>query len=651
MSRVTSFAYDARGRVTSTTFPSTLSETYSYDDAGNLLTKTDRKSNTTTFSYDVLNRLTRKQYQDGSGVDYVYDNASRMTQVTDGGLTGTYQFGYDNMGRLKQTTTTYTALPSTSFVVKYGFDAASNRSSMTDPQNGVTNYNYDTLNRLTSLTNPQSQQFTFSYDALSRRTQLTRPNGVNTFYTWDSQSLLFRLLNTKGTTTLDDTTYEHDSVGNLAGKWDTGTPAVYFSHNYDSIYQLLEKQRVTESCPAPCPPPGIGTMVLEQYSYDRVGNRLSMPGIFGDQNYTYNNSNQLTLVSDPFEGDVTYTYDNNGNLITRSSPSTSFSWDFENRLTQVTSGTGTTQYKYDPFGRRIFKSASPGSRFIYDGANLLEQVNASTGAVIVRYTQGQGIDEPLAQLRGSVTTYYQADEIGSITSLTNGSGLVTDTYGYTSFGSADSTGTTVNEIRYTGREFDSETGLYYYRARYYDQSIGRFLSEDPLGFGGGTNFYSYVHNNPAVNRDPLGLLEFKYHGTYISHGWGILMNDHTLVSPDTTYSSCECTSNGDYKLTGTVVFAVEIQFGSESRRIHELEHFRIMKDYFARKKPYYDAKYDRKFETLDECMAASKHFTQGFMPASLMKDIRSDIRDINKLQERHDDWFQNAIEKLGRIVK
>jgi len=92
---------------------------------------------------------------------------SRLTQVQD--PTGTYGFTYDNMNRLTQTSTAYSFLPSRTFTVQYGYDAASNRASMTDPENGTTHYNYDTLNRLSSLNDFQSHNFTFSYDALSRR--------------------------------------------------------------------------------------------------------------------------------------------------------------------------------------------------------------------------------------------------------------------------------------------------------------------------------------------------------------------------------------------------------------------------------------------------------------------------------------------------
>jgi RHS repeat-associated protein len=107
--------------------------------------------------------------------------------------------------------------------------------------------------------------------------------------------------------------------------------------------------------------------------------------------------------------------------------------------------------------------------------------------------------------RGGVTTLYNADGLGSTTSLYDSSATQAGTYTFSSFGQTTSTGSLLNPFRYTGREWDNETGLYYYRARYYDTHTARFLSEDPIRFSGGIDFYGYVANNPLSFLDPLGL--------------------------------------------------------------------------------------------------------------------------------------------------
>ena len=179
---------------------------------------------------------------------------------------------------------------------------------------------------------------------------------------------------------------------------------------------------------------------------------------------------------------------------------------------KTAAGSGDT-FKYDPYGRRIYKSSLGGtSVFVYDGDNLIEEADSS-GAVVTRYAQTENIDEPLAMLRSGGTTYYNADGLGSITSLANSSGAAAETYTYDSFGKLTaSSGSLTNPFQYTGRELDSETGLYNYRARYYDASAGRFINEDPiLWFGNDVNFYRYAANRPSMYIDPFGRTVYLCH--------------------------------------------------------------------------------------------------------------------------------------------
>jgi RHS repeat-associated protein len=278
-----------------------------------------------------------------------------------------------------------------------------------------------------------------------------------------------------------------DNAGNRTAKTDQRT-AVATGYGYDNIYQLLSATQ--------------GATTTEGYAYDAVGNRTSSLGV---ASYTTNSSNEMTANSN-----ASFTYDNNGNTLTKvvGSNTTSFAWDFENRLSSVTlpgSG-GTVSFRYDPFGRRIYKSSSAGtSIYIYDNYNQIEETTGS-GAVVARYAQQSlNIDEPLATLRGGATSFYQADGLGSVTSLSNAAGALAQTYTFDSFGNQTaSSGSLTNSFRYTARELDTETGLYYYRARYYDSSTGRFLSEDPARYEF-TSFYSYVGNNSVLWTDPLGL--------------------------------------------------------------------------------------------------------------------------------------------------
>jgi RHS repeat-associated protein len=124
--------------------------------------------------------------------------------------------------------------------------------------------------------------------------------------------------------------------------------------------------------------------------------------------------------------------------------------------------------------------------------------------------------------------------LGSITSLTDSNGAAVNTYAYDAFGNQTaSTGSLANPFRYTGREFDSETGLYYHRARYYDPQARRFLSEDPIGLAGGINMYAYVRNNPTTSIDPTGTLNSRGHRTVFVDAF-----------PGLTTAEIECLMNG-----------------------------------------------------------------------------------------------------------
>jgi len=435
--------------------------------------------------------MTQKNYPNSTNVEYVYDLVGKLQQVTD--PTGTYGFAYDNMGRLVGTTTQYTFVTGT-YTNAYTYDADSNRVSMTDPQGGVTSYVYDTLNRLSTLTPPTaftSGSFGFTYDALSRRTQMTRPNGVTTNYTYNNLSQLLSVLHQVGTRTIDGATYTVDPAGNRTAKTDMYAN-VTSNYAYDPLYELTQVTQATNT--------------TESYSYDSVGNRLSSLGV---SPYSVNSSNELTSTPS-----ATYTYDNNGNTLTKvtSAGPTTYGWDYENRLTSLTlPGTGgTLAFKYDALGDRVQKVFTQGSsttttNYLYDGSNAVADVDQN-GNVLARFATTQNIDEPLAMLRGSATDYYESDLLGSITSVTATNGSIAQTYTFDSFGNTtNSSGSLTNFFRYTARDFDTETNLYYNRARYYDPGSGRFTSEDPLRSNGGANRYSYTRNSPIDLIDPAGL--------------------------------------------------------------------------------------------------------------------------------------------------
>jgi RHS repeat-associated protein len=167
--------------------------------------------------------------------------------------------------------------------------------------------------------------------------------------------------------------------------------------------------------------------------------------------------------------------------------------------------------------RYFSRGGKDNTKFTYDGQDVVQDNN---DGVITKYQNGLGIDNKLKQTTNGTSRYFLQDHLGSTTGLTNSSGSLVESASYDAFGNAS--GNLSTRYSYTGREYDSFTGLYYYRARFYDAKLGRFISEDPIGFKGkNVNLFGYVRNNPINKNDPLGLYENPYYGTCIAAFAGV----------------------------------------------------------------------------------------------------------------------------------
>jgi RHS repeat-associated protein len=184
----------------------------------------------------------------------------------------------------------------------------------------------------------------------------------------------------------------------------------------------------------------------------------------------------------------------------------SYTWDARNHLKQIDSGT-TASFIYDPFGRRTSKTiSSTQTGFLYDGANSVQELSGTT---VTANSLVGGVDEVFQRTDSAGARSFLTDALGSSLALTDSSGTFQTTYSFDAFGNTTASGSaSSNTFAYTGREADS-TGLYYYRARYCNPQLQRFISEDPLGFGANSvNFYEYAYDNPTNLIDPFGLQSF-----------------------------------------------------------------------------------------------------------------------------------------------
>jgi len=170
----------------------------------------------------------------------------------------------------------------------------------------------------------------------------------------------------------------------------------------------------------------------------------------------------------------------------------------------------TIVYTYDPAGRRIEKKVDGTTqvKYVYDGDHILAEYN-NAGTLLRKYVHGPCTDEPICMIEAcgtyAGTFYYHFDALGSVVGLTNSGGNMVELYEYSVYGQvAASDENHPNRFMFTGREFDKDTGLYYYRARYYNPEIGRFLQTDPIGYGDGMNMYRYCRNSPVISCDPSG---------------------------------------------------------------------------------------------------------------------------------------------------
>lgn len=492
----TVYSYDKVGRLETETDPMGKKIRYTYYDGGNRREKIDATNPTAekvliTYSYDTDNRLTRKRYADASEETYTYYPDGRLWSATNAAIG--YTFTYHVNGWLKSVTDTNGRTISYD---DYGPLGQKKQVTYfpTTPDQKQLFYGYDSANRLKTITGPAGT-FTYGYDPQGRRESLTYPNQIVASYGYDDLQRLTSLSHQSQSTAIAGYGYTHDQVGNRKTK--SGT--INETYDYDELYRLTQATTAK------------GT---ESYTYDPVGNRKTGPGP-KDTKYQYDAANRQT------SGKVlSYLYDNQGNQTSRltANPDKSWTlaWDYENRLTRIEKNKGaekqTVSFKYDPFGRRIEKKLTTATKtitwtYVYDGDDIaLEIESDGTTTTKTFYTHGQNIDEHLALERNGSFYYYHADGLGSVTAITDANRNVVQRYSYDSFGRITAQNSFKSSYTFTSREYDPQTGLYYYRARYYDPVEGRFISKDPIGFDGeDVTLYGYVQNNPINFTDPSGL--------------------------------------------------------------------------------------------------------------------------------------------------
>jgi RHS repeat-associated protein len=376
-------------------------------------------------------------------------------------------------------------------------------NNLSDSEGKRADYLYDAAGRLTGIWASSFDYVRFAYDPGGRLTEKWFPNGLTARYAYNADNSLAQVVNRTGATAiLSRHDYTYDGVGNRKTHTEkVGATTTAYAYSYNELGRLTQVSNGN-------------ALQQENYAYDPLGNRTTRqvnattPVVTA---YIYDTANQLKEIR---QGSPTgtllanLTYDNNGNLATKTegTTTTTLTHDALNRLTQVAkTGIATQGYGYDDQGRRIRKTiGTAATHYLYNGPDIYgEYVNWT--APSAHYTHGPNIDDPLIRATAGGSRYYHQDGLGSVVALTDQTGATQGTQRYDAWGNKLAGTGTIPQYGYTGREPD-ETGLIYYRARYYDPTTGRFTQRDPIGLQGGINRYAYVGNNPVNFTDPEGLL-------------------------------------------------------------------------------------------------------------------------------------------------
>lgn len=545
--QITAFEYDSKNQLVKRTSPEGYVKLLEYDSMGNVSKETDANGSVKTFTYFKDNNVKMITMPD-EVFEYTYDTKGQVATIASSNSSRISYIRDLNNRLIMETVTGAQSVTNT-----MTYDNNGNRTSMYSLASGYyalvsipdnetylqkMNYSYDANNRLASLTNMWGDQFGFNYDAANRLVSVTRP-GSNTSYSYDANSNLIELSHNVGSTVKGYTQLAYDSRNFITQK---RHPASTNNYVYDNNGQLSAADMQEDPSKN------------EIFVYDELGNRTAYNG----QQSIYSQQSQRILD----DGTFLYTYDNNGNVRTKfaKNQGTSYSFVYNSRNQLINSYVlsaplaaplKTISYKYDPTGRRIEKSVVDHQnssknyfkRFVYDGPNIIAEIDINN-RLLASYTHsplsaddllaahftshavssssgGDAISSEYVLSNVVGNTYYLKDHLNTITDIINASGAIIQSYDYSAYGKfrgiKDVNGQSYNfdnaPIRsvfsYTSREYEKETDIYYYRARYYDANIGRFLQQDPEPgkLGVPSTFlskYVYVDNRPTMLTDSTG---------------------------------------------------------------------------------------------------------------------------------------------------
>lgn len=502
--RITKVSYDVASRVTQTITgygtAAASTQTTTYHNFGPVKYLNDGEGNRTYYRYDGFNRPWITYYPNASGsghnagdyMRYYYDSYGRhyQTRQRDGQVVAT------TLNTIGQPT--FINAPGSSEDVSMSYDIVGRVTSLSKSGQTLT-YDYDGFGRRLSESSSNGT-VSYQYDAYGRRTRMTYPGTDNFYVTYNYLTAgPISTIKEKGTTLLASYTYDNQGRRKTVTR---GSAANVTTYSYDAISRLTSLQNNVSGTAQDqtlsftyTPSGQVNSKVNSNPAYDPTLTSY-------DHNFVMNGLNQIMN-----QNGLGFDYDTAGNLT--SANGKIYGYDYANKLTSVTAATGNGALSYDPASRlRTVSASGVNTRFAYDGQDMIAEYNHSTGALKNRYVHGPGTDEPLVQYdynspSSFTRSWFVTDQMGSITGRTNQSGASVAINSYSYYGQPHASNT--GRFQYTGQIWLEELELYYYKARFYDPVIKRFLNTDPIGYGDGLNMYAYVGGDPVNATDPSGL--------------------------------------------------------------------------------------------------------------------------------------------------